>query len=221
MFLSEYQETLDARFRECEEQEMPRIGAEPERRRALINAAIDTIGEHGSLDVSVKEIARQAGMSSSLAFHYFGGKDEIITETMRHLLRELTVSMTAGLKQAKSPMERVDAVIQSSFTAEQFERKTIAAWLVFYLHAYSCEQAARLLAIYSRRLNSNLLSGLSELTDRKHANEVAAGLGALIDGIYIRQGLSAEGPDAASAIALCRHYLLAALGTRSAKSNLH
>jgi TetR/AcrR family transcriptional repressor of bet genes len=200
---------------------MPRIGAEPERRRALIIAAIDAIGEHGSLDVSVKEIARQAGMSSSLAFHYFGGKDEIITETMRHLLRELTGSMTAGLKAAKSPMARIDAVIQSSFAAEQFERRTIAAWLVFYLHAYSSEQAARLLTIYSGRLNSNLVSGLSKLTDRKHAYQVAAGLGALIDGIYIRQGLSSEGPDANSAIELCRDYVFSAVGIKSANPNLH
>ena len=200
---------------------MPRIGAEPERRKALIHAAIDMIGEHGSLDVSVKDIAKQAGMSSALAFHYFGGKDEIITETMRHLLRELTRSMTDALLAANGSAERVDAVISASFTPEQFERKTVAAWLVFYLHAYSSPQAERLLAIYTSRLHSNLLSGLCGLTGRKEAEHIAESLGALIDGLYIRHGLNMTGPDAETAIATCRSLVANALGANTAPNTLH
>jgi len=204
---------------------MPRIGAEPERRKALIHAAIDMIGEHGSLDVSVKDIARQAGMSSALAFHYFGGKDEIITETMRHLLRELTRSMIIALQTARDSAKRVDAVISASFTPEQFDRKTVAAWLVFYLHAYSSEQAARLLSIYTRRLHSNLVSGLVGLTDQRNAVQIADALGALIDGLYIRHGLAntthAIEPDAEKAIATCRSFVANALGNRSEQPTLH
>ncbi len=178
---------------------------------ALINAAIDMIGDHGSLDVPVKEIARQAGMSSALAFHYFGGKDEILTETMRHLLREFTASVVSAMHEARSPQERIDAVILASFSDEQFERKTIAAWLVFYLHAYSSPSAARLLSIYRRRLSSNLASALSAMTGRENSRQIALGLGALIDGIYIRQGLDPEGPDPESARLMCRNFIASAL----------
>ena len=122
---------------------MPRIGAEPERRKALIHAAIDVIGEHGSLDVPVKVIAEQAGMSPALAFHYFGHKDEIIVETMRYLLRELSNSVVTELQRAQTPFDRIDGIIRSSFAPGQFDRKTTAAWLVFYLKAYSAPAAAR------------------------------------------------------------------------------
>ena len=39
---------------------MPRIGTEPARREALISAAINMIGESGSTDVTVKQIATKA-----------------------------------------------------------------------------------------------------------------------------------------------------------------
>ena len=57
---------------------MPKVGMEPIRRDALVRATIAEIGEAGSLDVTVSRIAKRAGMSSALAHHYFGGKDQIL-----------------------------------------------------------------------------------------------------------------------------------------------
>lgn len=186
---------------------MPRIGAEPLRRKAIISAAIEMIGEQGSLDVSVKEIAQQAGMSSALAFHYFGDKDEIIIQTMRYLMRAFSSSVIDRLDQAETPAERIDAIIMASFSAEQFDRKTVAAWLVFYLKSYSSPEAARLLNIYTKRLNSNLVFSLQGFVERSAASQIADGLGALIDGLYIRHGLSIEGSHSAQAIDICRTYI--------------
>ncbi|WP_295317559.1 TetR family transcriptional regulator, partial [Roseobacter sp.] len=55
---------------------MPKLGMEPIRRSALVDATIAEIGVRGSLDVTVGQIARRAGMSTALAHHYFGGKDQ-------------------------------------------------------------------------------------------------------------------------------------------------
>lgn len=192
---------------------MPKIGAEPERRKSLISAAIHLIGESGSLDVSVKDIATRAGMSSALAFHYFGGKDGIILETMRYLLREFSEETGRRLSGETDPRDRIEALIEASFAPTQFDRNTVAAWLVFYLHAYSSPQAARLLRIYTRRLHSNLLGPLRRLMPEGEAIAMAETLGALIDGVYIRHALRQAGPDSGEAIRLCllmlqsnRHY---------------
>ena len=193
---------------------MPRIGTEPARREALISAAINMIGETGSTDVSVKQIATRAGMSSALAFHYFGDKDEIIFETMRHLLRELSIGTSGRLKTVKTPLARVEAILESSFDQEQFSRTTIAAWLVFYLRAFSSDNSARLLAIYTRRLRSNLRHALCGLCTREQASEIERGLSAMIDGLYIRHGLRPEGPDAKEAIDTCLNYLHSQIATK-------
>ena len=46
---------------------MPKVGMEPIRRSALVKATIAEIGEAQSLDVTVSQIAKRAGMSSALA----------------------------------------------------------------------------------------------------------------------------------------------------------
>ena len=186
---------------------MPKIGMEPLRRRALIDAAISAIGERGSLDVTVSEIAGRAGVSSALAHHYFGGKNDLLTATMRHLLAELGADGRAALRQAGTPRERVSAIIGVSFSDTQFQPETIGAWLAFYVEAQKSADLRRLLRVYARRLHSNLMSGLTALFPRPDASRAAEAIAALIDGLYIRCALKDGAPDAVSAIALVADYL--------------
>ena len=139
---------------------MPKIGMEPLRRKALIDAAVLAIGERGSLDVTMSEIATRAGVSAALAHHYFGGKDDLLEATMRHILRELGRDSVAALAGVADPLGRVSAVIAVNFAHSQFRRETIAAWLAFYVEAQRSAPMRRLLRVYTRRLHSNLMSVL-------------------------------------------------------------
>ena len=65
---------------------MPKLGMEPIRKEALVKATIVEIGRVGSLDVTVSQIAKRAGMSSALAHHYFGSKEEMFLAAMRHIM---------------------------------------------------------------------------------------------------------------------------------------
>ncbi len=192
---------------------MPKIGMEPQRRRELIDATIRTIGQRGSLDVTVAQIAHEAGVSPALAHHYFGGKDKLILATMRHLLRELGGDLNRAISQTETPRARIAAIVAVNFSAAQFAPETIAAWLTFYVHAQQSEDTRRLLRIYARRLHSNLVVPLSQMTGRERANRIAEGAGALIDGLYIRHALGIDAPDAASAIALVEDYIAVQLSS--------
>lgn len=192
---------------------MPKIGMEPQRRRELIDATIRTIGQRGSLDVTVAQIAHEAGVSPALAHHYFGGKDKLILATMRHLLRELGGDLNRAISQTETPRARIAAIVAVNFSAAQFAPETIAAWLTFYVHAQQSEDTRRLLRIYARRLHSNLVVPLSQLTGRERANRIAEGAGALIDGLYIRHALGIDAPDAASAIAMVEDYIAVQLSS--------
>ncbi len=186
---------------------MPKVGMEPLRRRALIDATISAIGDRGSLDVTMSEIASRAGVSSALAHHYFGAKDELLQATMRHLLAELNADTRQALAAASTPRQRVSAVIAVNFSDKQFRPETIAAWLAFYVEAQKSTALRRLLRIYARRLHSNLMSGLSDLLPLTEADSAAEGIAALIDGLYIRRALKQGEPDAHSAITLVTDYL--------------
>jgi TetR/AcrR family transcriptional repressor of bet genes len=187
---------------------------EPLRKRALINAAISAIGERGSLDVTMSEIAGRAGVSSALAHHYFGAKNELLQATMRHILSELGRDARTALRAAKPGRARISAVVAVNFSHTQFRPETIAAWLAFYVEAQQSQQLRRLLRVYARRLHSDLMSGLVDLMPRTEAGRLAEAIAALIDGLYIRRALKEGTPDAASAIQLVEDYLETKLASR-------
>jgi TetR/AcrR family transcriptional repressor of bet genes len=194
---------------------MPRIGMEPVRRKALISAAIDAIHARGMRQVTMGEIARRAGVSAALAHHYFGGKDQLLLATMRHLLAELGEEIQARLAGARTPRERLSAIIRGNFAAGQFRPAVISAWLAFYTQAQTDPQARRLLHIYTRRLESNLLHALRELTTRERATRIAETAAALIDGLWIRRSLAESDPDPDGAAALVETAVLEALGAHA------
>lgn len=172
---------------------MPKLGMEPIRRAALVKATIDEIGAVGNLDVTVSNIARRAGMSSALAHHYFGGKEQIFLAAMRYTLAVYAGEVRAALKQAKGHHARLEAIIHASFGSTNFQPQVIAAWLNFYVLAQTSPQAHRLLRIYQRRLHSNLIYDLKPLIGTR-AGAAAARIAGLIDGLYVRQALVRGGP---------------------------
>ncbi|WP_102959510.1 choline-binding transcriptional repressor BetI [Mangrovicella endophytica] len=187
---------------------MARSDIEGVRREALIQAAIGAIEVEGSLDVTMAAIARRASVSPALAHHYFGGKDDLMIAAMRHLLKEFRAGVTARLRAAETPRQRVGAIVAGCFAPGQFTAETIAAWLVFYLNARRSPEAARLLAVYFRRLESNLVAALSPLTGRGAARDIAAAAGAMIDGVWLRQALTPKhAPDAAAAIGAVERFV--------------
>ena len=193
---------------------MPKLGMEPIRKAALVKATIVEIGRVGSLDVTVSQIAKRAGMSSALAHHYFGSKEDIFLAAMRHILTlygaEVRGALALAADTGGGPQGRLRAVLAASFSPANFRREAVGAWLNFWVLAQTVPQAKRLLAIYQRRLRSNLLAGLRPLAGAR-AEALADGLGALIDGLYLREVLKSGPPDGAAAVATALAYLDAQL----------
>src|SRR5947199_243161 len=114
---------------------MPKLGMEPIRRRQLIDATIVSIGRYGLADTTVQRISREAGVSSGIIHHYFGGKNELLEATMRRLLQRLHDDVVTALAPARTAEERLIAVIESNFAASQFQAGVISAWLAFWAEA--------------------------------------------------------------------------------------
>ena len=185
---------------------MPKVGMKPIRKAALVKATIVEIGQKGSLDVTVAQIARRAGMSSALAHHYFGGKEEIFLAAMRHVMAIYAAEVRGGLALADGPNARLRAILAASFSATNFRRDVVSAWLNFWVLAQTVPEARRLLAVYYARLRSNLLFALRPITGPR-AEEIAAGLSAMIDGLYLREALSQGASDGAAAVQMAQDFV--------------
>lgn len=190
---------------------MPKLGMEPIRRLALVKATIDEIGAQGSLDVTVTQIARRAGMSSALAHHYFGGKDDMFLAAMRHTLTVYGAEVRGALAMAQGARGRIEAVIRAGFGPANFRPEVVAAWLNFWVLAQRNAGAARLLRVYHGRLRSNLLCGLRPLAGLR-GPEIAERIAALIDGLYLLQALRPGPSNGAEATAQVLAALDAELG---------
>ncbi len=190
---------------------MPKLGMEPIRKAALVKATIVEIGRVGSLDVTVSQIAKRAGMSSALAHHYFGSKEEMFLAAMRHVMTLYGAEVRGALALADGPESRIRAVLTASFSTANFRRETIGAWLNFWVLAQTVPEAKRLLNVYQKRLKSNLLVGLRPMAGAR-AEAVADGLGAMVDGLYLREGLKSGPADGRAAVALALDFLKGQLG---------
>ena len=189
---------------------MPKIGMQPIRKEALVKATISEIGRVGSLDVTVAQIARRAGMSPALAHHYFGSKEEMFLAAMRHILTLYGAEVRGALAAAEGPEGRIRGILRASFSASNFRREAVGAWLNFWVLAQTVPQAKRLLAVYQNRLRSNLASALRPLAGQR-APGIAESLGAMIDGLYLREVLKSGAPDGAAAVDLALRHLEAEL----------
>jgi AcrR family transcriptional regulator len=61
-----------------------------ERRAMLLELGLRLFGARGLDEVSVEDIAREAGVSAGLLYHYFGSKKEFHHEVTVHALERLT-----------------------------------------------------------------------------------------------------------------------------------
>ena len=190
---------------------MPKVGVEPLRRQSLISATIDAIHAKGMAQVTMSEIARRAGVSAGLAHHYFGAKDQLLLATMRTLLSELGNEVQSRLADCHTPQERLRAIIRGNFSPCQFRPEVVSAWLAFYNAAQHDAAARRLLRVYIRRLESNLVHALQDLTDRASAERIAEMAAAMIDGVWIRRSLLPAGSSGIDAADLVEEAVTAAL----------
>jgi len=191
---------------------MPKLGMEPIRRAALVKATIDCIGAQGSLDVTVSQIAKRAGMSSALAHHYFGGKDQIFLAAMHQILRDFGEEVRTALRATRTPRARAEALISASFAPSCFDPATVSAWMTLYAQATTQPDMHRLLRLYQRRLHSNLTHALRPISPSPI--EDATTLAAQIDGLYLRAAL-ARNTDPAIAQETALRALDRLTGTRT------
>jgi len=190
---------------------MPKLGMAPIRRRQLIEAAIAVIHEDGFAQATVARIARRAGVSSGIVHHYFADKDDLLFNTMRALLADLRAEAVARLSAAATPAERIAAVIDATFGDSQFDESVFSAWLALYGNARHSERLQRILLLYHRRLEANLMFDLRKLMTSGEAARTAEGIAAMIDGLWLRYALTGKPDDPEQPRGLTRDYFAAAL----------
>jgi betaine-aldehyde dehydrogenase len=187
---------------------MQRVEPEDLRRRQLIEATIDTMAAEGFAATTLALIGQKAGVSPGLIAHYFADKDGLLEATLRSMAARLARGLSTRLRAARSPRQRVQAVIDTTLAAKEFDARTCSVWLAFWGQVIHSTRLRRIQRIYQGRLLSNLRHGLKQIVAADEAARVAFAVAAMIDGLWLRAALSSPAEsDSAAARAMASAFI--------------
>ncbi|WP_392711262.1 choline-responsive transcriptional repressor BetI [Rhizobium ruizarguesonis] len=177
------------------------------RRKELRQAAFEVLQQEGMAGATLEKVAAHAGASKGIVLHYFRSKQELFEHAMREANLSLSEAVNARLKQATTPCERLEAIIEGNFEERFFRPSICHAWLSLCAEVPREPQLARIQKVIHARMRSNLMSALVHLLPRAECEPVALAITALIDGLWLRAGLQSEGLTRDIALNQMREYL--------------
>lgn len=184
------------------------------RRKELRQAAFVVLEREGIAGATLEKVAAQAGASKGIVLHYFRNKQELFEHAMREANAVLCQAVIARLRRARTPMERMDAVIEGNFEEHLFQPPLCHAWLSLCAEVPRDEKMARIQRVIHARMRSNLLSGLHGLASPGDADDIALGVTALIDGLWLRLGLQPGSVSREQAVRQVKNYVAGRLALR-------
>ncbi|GIP38179.1 hypothetical protein J31TS4_14590 [Paenibacillus sp. J31TS4] len=90
---------------------MPKLGMEPTRRAAIINAALTCINLYGMDGTTLDKVAESAGCSKGVVAYYFKNKDNLIVEAFRSFLAYFGQKIEAELEPGITAEAMLDVVL--------------------------------------------------------------------------------------------------------------
>ena len=81
-------------------------------RRALVEAAIETLKEHGFSGASARAIAERAGLNQGLVFYHFGSVASLLLAALDAVSDDRMVRFSAAVENVSSPNELMDVAAQ-------------------------------------------------------------------------------------------------------------
>ncbi|AHK43699.1 MULTISPECIES: transcriptional regulator BetI [Ensifer] len=179
------------------------------RRRELRRAAFEVLQKEGMAGATLEKVATHAGASKGIVLHYFASKQELFEHAMREANASLKEAVVERLHRARTPLERMDAIIEANFEERFFQPSVCHAWLSLCAEVPREPQLARIQKIIHARMRSNLLSALTHILPANECEDVALAITSLIDGLWLRLGLQSEGGLTRDmALAQMRDYLV-------------
>ncbi|MDC0659814.1 transcriptional regulator BetI [Leisingera sp. SS27] len=173
------------------------------RNEELIEATIVAVHKRGYGVVTMAEIAREAGASAASINYYFGSKEGLMEATMLHLLGKLRQAMSAGYATARTPRERLYAVMDANFADGLFTVPQCSIWMQFWANAPYSTRLSRLHRINRARVRSHFLAELRALLPEDRVETARQALQCYMDGVWLQAAQSEEAldPDEARAAA--------------------
>lgn len=106
------------------------------RRKQLMEAAIESIVEHGFSATTLATVAKASGLSQGTTVFYFKSKDTLLAETFRYLMEVNRVVWTDAIASAGSdPIDRIMVLAFAMIDPQVMTRQNLILWNSFWSEA--------------------------------------------------------------------------------------
>jgi TetR/AcrR family transcriptional repressor of bet genes len=150
------------------------------RRLELQKAAYEVVYEFGFNQTTIEKVARHVGISKGVIHYYFDSRQQLLEYAMRYAYGILGRAARRKLMNAKTPSDRIWAIIEANFLPEILTREFFRLWF----EAVDSKRFSYLLDIFDRRMHSNMVYALKQLVDSGIAGELAYRIMNFYDGLW-------------------------------------
>lgn len=188
----------------------------------VLDAVVRLVAHAPPEALSIRNVAREAGVSVAQVQYYFRTRDELVLHAFEHVTATLEAELQR-VDRSGSPLEVLRRMILSWLPLDAARREAVQVWLAFTARAPASERLAAVAAQLDATLRRELAQGLR---DAQRAGQVPAELDAdrhamlllaVIDGLSTQALVGGAAVSAALEAALdAQLALLSATGGPSA-----
>ena len=172
------------------------------RRIEMLRAAAELICERGFGDTRIADVAKRAGVSSALVIYYFGTRDRLLVDALRHSEESFYEAAEQMLAEVSSLRERLSLLIKWTCVPEGAGEIPGAwgLWFDLWAQAFRHDEIKAGRAELDGRWRKMIIDALdSSDLSAKDKRMFALEFAALLDGLSIQVAL--EDPDVDSDLA--------------------
>jgi TetR/AcrR family fatty acid metabolism transcriptional regulator len=169
----------------------PKVGIAPKRKAEIIEATFFCIALKGYSNLTMQDIADSAGVSKGVIHYYFHNKEELFLSVLEKLNKDLDNHLGKRVEQAKTPPEKLRAIISAVFEKVKENKKFQVVLLDFWAHSTKMprlqEATASRYARYRHLAKKIIAEGVKDEYFREcNPASIASALIGLIEGLTIQ-----------------------------------
>ncbi len=102
------------------------------RRNQLTRAAYKVVSRKGYYNFTVRDIAKEAGLSTGLVHYYFKNKDDLLVSVLRVMNENLSYYLAKALEQTDDPKEKLIIFMDEAFKLVEHEKEYFHVLIDFW-----------------------------------------------------------------------------------------
>jgi TetR/AcrR family transcriptional regulator len=144
--------------------------ADKNTKELLLRVAVDLFSQKGYLNTSIRDISAKTGITSSIIYHYFKDKEDLLFEIIKSTTQDLIQSVREAEKKIKDPEECLREMLRAHIVDFNIKRKKESIIVVSDTHLLR-NHNRQIMVKMQREIFNIYMKKLNELSKRGRLRE--------------------------------------------------